>query len=330
MTFVPAKYVFDADEPRAKPPCARLRLRERDVAFDVDVVEIDRAEAKLPGQADVVDASRVEADDAAAHGVEGHLVVTHDDELQVEGKRCEHPPLAGDDRVDGDELWLDDVLQIGDLLVQLVIVVDQAMPVVLDTDVVLHAERDGRPGMRLELGTVDEEVGLRHRLGGEERVAQAPRVIERDLDLRHLLEVIRLRAGSLEHGIEAGMAEGEAGRHGDPAALADGELLEIRTRAAAKRAQHALEKLRPGVRVRELRARGHAIRLHERPTVRSKIQSLEAFADDRLDSIDVVVRAGADDDSGSSHHTSPSAPLGLTPLMGRANRAARTAPPSAA
>ena len=59
-----------------------------------------------------------------------------------------------------DELRLDDVLEVGDLLVQPVIVVDEAMPVVLDPDVVLHRERDRGPGVRLELRAVDEEVGL--------------------------------------------------------------------------------------------------------------------------------------------------------------------------
>ena len=60
-------------------------------------------------------------------------------------------PLAGDDRVDGDELRLDDRLEVGDLPVELVVVVDQSMPVVLDADVVLHAEGDRRPGMRIGL-----------------------------------------------------------------------------------------------------------------------------------------------------------------------------------
>ena len=126
--------------------------------------------------------------------------------FEVERDRREHAPLAGDDRVDGDELRLDDVLQVGDLLVEPVIVIDQAVPVVLDADVVLHRERHRRPRVRLELGAVDEEVGLRDRLGREDVVAQAPFVRERDLDLRLLLEVVALHAGALEHRVVAGVA----------------------------------------------------------------------------------------------------------------------------
>ena len=128
----------------------------------------------------MIDAQRIEADDAAADGIERHLVVAHDDELQVERDRCEHAALAGDDPVDRDELRLGDVLEVRDLLIQLVVVIDQPMPIVLDADVVLHAEGDRRPRVRLELRTVHEEVGLGDRLGREERVTQAPGVVERD------------------------------------------------------------------------------------------------------------------------------------------------------
>ena len=106
-----------------------------------------------------------------------HLVVAHDDELQVEGPGRQHAPLAGDDGVDDQELRLDDVLQVGDLLVQPVVVIDQAVPVVLDADVVLVAEGHRGPRVRLELGQVHEEVGPRHRLGGEHVVAQPPLVL---------------------------------------------------------------------------------------------------------------------------------------------------------
>ena len=41
------------------------------------------------------------------------------------------------------------------------IVIDEAMAIVLDPDVVLHRERHRRPRVRLELGTVDEKIRLR-------------------------------------------------------------------------------------------------------------------------------------------------------------------------
>jgi hypothetical protein len=123
----------------------------------------------------VVDGHRVDADDVAAHRVEGDLVVAHDHEVEREGDRREHPALARGDRVDGDELRLDDVLEVGDLLVEPVVVVDEPVPVVLDPDVVLHREGHRGPRVGLELRAVDEEVGLRDGLRGEDVVAQPPR-----------------------------------------------------------------------------------------------------------------------------------------------------------
>jgi hypothetical protein len=76
------------------------------------------------------------------------------------GMGREHAAFARGDRVDGDELRLDDVLEVGDLLVEPVVVVDEAVPVVLDPDVVLHREGHRRPGVGLELRAVDEEVAL--------------------------------------------------------------------------------------------------------------------------------------------------------------------------
>ena len=145
--------------------------------------------------------------------------------LSVERLGRQHPPLARDDRVDGDELRLDDVLEVGDLLVEAVVVVDEAVPVVLDPDVVLHREGDGRPRVRLELRRVDEVVGLRDGLGDEDVVAQALVVGVADLDLRLLFEAVALHApGAPDDRVEPAVLEGVAGRDGDAAALADGEL----------------------------------------------------------------------------------------------------------
>ena len=157
--FVPSKYFSTRISPTLKPLARSCASLERHVAGDLDLVEVDRAEAALVREADVIDARRIDADDLAAHRVERDLVVAHDDQAEVERDRRQHAPLAGGDRVDRDELRLDDVLEVGDLLVELVVVIDQAMAVVLDPDVVLHRERHRRPRVRLELRAVDEEVG---------------------------------------------------------------------------------------------------------------------------------------------------------------------------
>ena len=163
--------LLDADETDLEAERSHLRLFERDVAGDVDLVEIDGPEAALVGHADVVDRARVEADDGRANSVEGDLAVAHDDEVQAARDGREHAPLAGFDGVDGDEFRLHDVLQIRDLLVEAVIVIDEPMPVVLNPDVVLQREGDGGPRVGLELRTVHEEVALRDGLRGEQVVA---------------------------------------------------------------------------------------------------------------------------------------------------------------
>ena len=192
--FVPSKYFSTRMRPTLKP-FARCFASSSVTSPVISIFdEVGRAEAALGGEPDVIDGARIDADDRAADRVERDLAVAHDDQAEVERHRREHAALAGGDRVDRDELRLDDVLEVGDLLVELVIVIDQAMPIVLDADVVLHRERHRRPRVRLELRAVDEEVGARDRLGREEVVAQPARVRERDLDLLLLLEVVVLDA----------------------------------------------------------------------------------------------------------------------------------------
>jgi hypothetical protein len=217
--------------------------------------------------------SRVDPDDGAAHRVEGDLVVAHDDELQVERLRRQHAPLAGDDAVDADELRLDDVLEVGDLLVQAVVVVDEAVPVVLDPDVVLHREGHRRPRVRLELGAVDEEVGLRDGLGREDVVAQALLVRVGDLDLRLLLEAVALHAlarGGASRPSRSGVREARG--DGDAAALAHRELGHLVAADVPQRAEHALAELGARVRVRELVARGDQVRFDERASLRGEAE----------------------------------------------------------
>ena len=243
---------------------------------------------------------RIDADDHAADRVDRDLVVADDDEVHVARDRREHAPLARDDAVDDDELRLDDVLEVGDLPVERVVVIDEAMPVVLDPDVVLHREGDRRPRVRLELRAVDEEVGLRDRLGREDVIAQPPLVRERHLDLRHLVEAVPLRPGAREDRVVARLLEREARRDRDRAALADGELRHRRrlVLAIAQRAEHAFDDLGPRVRVLEELAGGDQVRLDERATVRPQVELVHRLADERADPGDVVVVAVEEEDAG--------------------------------
>jgi hypothetical protein len=216
--------LVDLHEADLKAGGARPCLLERDVAVETDLLERHGTEAAFVGEADVLDAQRIEPDDHAADRVDGDLVVADDEQLHVPRDRREHSPLAGDDRVDDDELRLDHVLEVGHLPVQRMVVVDEAMTVVLDPDVVLHREGHGRPRVRLELRAVDEEVCLGHGLGREDVVAEASLVRERDLHLRHLFEAVALRAGALEDRLVARLFVRVARRNRDGAPLADREL----------------------------------------------------------------------------------------------------------
>src|ERR1700712_4923188 len=104
---------------------ALLGVGQADVAKDGNLRQIGGAKAALDGKADVFDGERVDADDRAAHRVERHLAVTHNYQMERERLGGEHAPLPRGDRIDGNELRLDDVLQVGDLFVEAVIVVDE-------------------------------------------------------------------------------------------------------------------------------------------------------------------------------------------------------------
>ncbi len=252
----------------------------------------------LVGQADVRDLHGVDADDPTADRVEGDLIVAHDHHVQGERDRRQHPALARDDGVDADELWLHDVLEVGDLLVETMIVIDEAVTVVLDPDVVLHREGDRRPRMRLELRAVHEEVRARDGLRRVDVVAQAPLVGERDLDLRLLLETVAANAEPLEHRIVAGLRKGHARRNGDAAALAHGELPGPALPLLLQRAQHALDELGPGVGVLEELACRHHVRFDERATGGCELQMFEPVMNDLGDSVRVVGVAVSKDDLG--------------------------------
>ncbi len=213
----------------------------------------------------MLDRPRFDPDDRAADRVERDLVITHHDELHVERLGRQHPPFAGDDRVDAHELRLDDVLKIGDLLVQAVVVIDEAVTVVLDPDVVFHREGDRRPRVRLELGGIDEEVCLRDRLGREHVVAQALLVGVANLDLGDFFEEVAfdaLHAG--QHFVEPAGLEGRARRHGDAASLTDRELRHRVAAGVFQRQEKPLGELGASVRVREHLACADEVRLDER------------------------------------------------------------------
>jgi hypothetical protein len=251
--FVPSKYFSTRMRPTLKP-FARACASSSVTSPLISICEVGgRSRARRRGGGGRR-SSADRPDDVAAHRVEGDLVVAHDDEAEGERDGREHPALARGDRVDGDELRLDDVLQVGDLLVEPVVVIDQPVAVVLDPDVVLHRERHRRPRVRLELRAVDEEVGLGDGLGREHVVAQAPRVRQRDLDLRHLLEVVALHAPVRSTSGSTRRPRRPARRHGDAAALAHRELGHLAACAVAQAAAPPPE-LGARERVREQRRR---------------------------------------------------------------------------
>ena len=92
--------------------------------------------------------------------------------MQGERRRSHRPLVPRDDGVDAQEVWLDELLQIGHFVVEAMVVVDEPVSVILQTDVVLGPEGDGCPRMSLELRRVDEEVGPQHRLWRVDDVPQ--------------------------------------------------------------------------------------------------------------------------------------------------------------
>mgnify|MGYP006910304018 CR=1 FL=1 len=256
----------------------------------------------------MVDGARIESEDVAADGVDGRLRVPHEDERHLARLRREHPPFTRHDAINRDKLRLNDELKIADLFVEPMIVIDEPMTIILDADVILHREGDRRPRVALEFRTVDKRVGLCDRLGREEVVAEAPRVGERDLDLRLLLEMIVFYPGSLKHRVVAGPFEGHPRRDGDAATLADSEFghrlasVVARSIPILDREQHAFEKLGACVRMEKLLTAGHTIRFDERLPLGNNSERLHPFTDDSANRRDVVAVAVAKDDTGPSRY----------------------------
>ncbi len=63
-----------------EPLGALARLLQRDIAADLDVIEVYRAKSVFVGQPNVIHFARVHTDDAAANGVERDGVVAHNDQ----------------------------------------------------------------------------------------------------------------------------------------------------------------------------------------------------------------------------------------------------------
>ena len=233
---------------------------------------------------------RVNADDVTAHRIEGDLVVSHGDQAELEWQRGEHATLASDDRVDRDELRLRDVLQVCDFAVEFVVVVKQPVTIVLDADVVLHAERDRRPRVRFELGYVDEEVSGRYRGGRVQAVADAALMVERNCHLRFFFEVVDLRAGAFRDGIVACFLERIARGNRDAASLTDGQfgnavgpILECE--------QDSFGEFGSGEGVWEDLARRDDIRLDERAPHGAQSEAIQAVPDNASDALGVVLSA---------------------------------------
>jgi len=125
-------------------------------------------------------------------------------------------------------------------------------------------------------------------------------VTQRDLDLRHLLEVVVLRARPLQHRVIVGALERHPRRHRDAASLADRQLGHRARRgcgAITHRHEHTLQELRAREGVWELRLRGDAVGLHQRPAARREIELFHAVAHDPADSAGIVIVAVSDDDA---------------------------------
>src|SRR5690606_6000005 len=115
---------------------------ESHIAADIDFGKVDGPKPALMYQSNMVHTQGVKIDDLATHGVKSDLVVPHDNQVHFIGNRGQHATFARNNRVDGDELRLNDVLEVGNLLIKFVVVVDESVSVVLNADIRLQTEGD--------------------------------------------------------------------------------------------------------------------------------------------------------------------------------------------
>ena len=193
----------------------------------------------------------IDSDDVAANRVKRDLVVSHHDHIERKRYWRQHSPLTRDDCIDADELWLDDVLEVGDFLIESMIVIDQSMAIILNSDVSLERKRHRGPWVSLELWAVYKEVRLGDRFWREDVVAQTPFVSKRNLDLGFFLKTITLRSSALEHRVVARLGVCSSRGNGDATTLADRELGHLPIVSIGERTKNALDKFRAGVGVFE-------------------------------------------------------------------------------
>jgi len=79
--LVPSKYFSTRTRPTWKPLARSCNLLDGHVARDLRSI----GQSRIRGPANVLHLHGIDPDDAAADGVDGHLVVAHHDEPQVAG-----------------------------------------------------------------------------------------------------------------------------------------------------------------------------------------------------------------------------------------------------
>ena len=145
--FVPSKYFFDADEaPTLKPFAPGLRFFEGHVSPEIAIFQrsvVPKPRSSASAMCSMVRGSKPRIREHTASKATWLLPMITSPEIERNGRQ--HASFARGDGVDRDELGLDVLAEIGDLLVQSMIVVDEAVPIVLNADVVLHREGDRRP-----------------------------------------------------------------------------------------------------------------------------------------------------------------------------------------
>ena len=91
-------------------------------------------------------------------------ICPHHDGSHVKRGRGKHHFLPGRNGIYCNKAWLDDLLKVGNFVLQEAVVIHQPVPIILNSDEVLEAQGEPAPGMGLEFRQVDEKVTFCNRL----------------------------------------------------------------------------------------------------------------------------------------------------------------------
>src|SRR4030043_860834 len=147
-------------------------LCQGEIAGYLYCIKAHGAKTPFRGESQMDKILGVDMNHMTAYGIHGTGICPHHDRAHCERGRRQQHFLSRGNGIEGDKFWLDDLLEIRNLVLKKDIMVNQPVPVILNADEIFKAQRQPAPWVGLELGQVDEKIAFGNRLGDKDRLAE--------------------------------------------------------------------------------------------------------------------------------------------------------------